>query len=51
MAKPFLTYEQQINKLINDKQLVITDPDYAKSALENIGYFALIGGYKTPFLN
>jgi abortive infection bacteriophage resistance protein len=51
MAKPFLTYEQQINKLINEKQLIITNPDTAKSALESIGYFALIGGYKTPFIN
>jgi abortive infection bacteriophage resistance protein len=51
MVKPFLTYEQQITKLINDKQLVIANPNAAKSALESIGYFALIGGYKTPFIN
>jgi abortive infection bacteriophage resistance protein len=51
MVKPFLTYDQQIDKLINEKHLIITKPDTAKEILENIGYFALIGGYKTPFIN
>lgn len=51
MAKPFLTYDQQIQKLTNDKKLVIDDIASAKAALENIGYFSLIGGYKTPFIN
>lgn len=51
MAKPFLTYTQQINTLIQYKNLIINDQQKASSALENIGYFALIGGYKTPFIN
>lgn len=51
MAKPFLTYEQQINKLINEKHLQISDRTHAKEILKDIGYFALIGGYKTPFIN
>jgi len=51
MSKPFLTYEQQIQKLTVDKKLIINDTVSAKAALENIGYFSLIGGYKTPFIN
>lgn len=51
MAKPFLTYEKQIDKLVNEKHLLIRDYDYAKSVLTDIGYFSLIGGYKTPFID
>ena len=51
MAKPFLTYEQQINKLINEKHLQVSNQTYAKEILKDIGYFSLIGGYKTPFIN
>ena len=51
MAKPFLTYEKQIEKLVKEKHLLISDPDFAKSVLKNIGYFSLIGGYKTPFID
>ena len=51
MTKPFLTYDEQVEKLVNEKHLKITDPAYAKAILKNIGYFSLIGGYKTPFIN
>lgn len=51
MAKPFLTYQQQLDKLSNSKNLIINDYDTASQALHNIGYFSLIGGYKTPFIN
>ena len=51
MAKPFLTYDQQLDKLINEKKLCITDCEKAKEILKDIGYFSLIGGYKTPFVN
>lgn len=44
--KPFLTYEGQINKLTMDKGLTIADTNAAKISLKNIGYYALIGGYK-----
>ena len=50
-TKPFLSYQQQIDKLENEKNFVITDRDYAESVLKRIGYFALIGGYKKPFKN
>lgn len=51
MIKPFLTYDQQLEKLRNEKKLTINDPEVAIDALKNIGYFSLIGGYKTPFIN
>ena len=51
MAKPFLTYDQQLEKLRNEKKLLIDDAEAAEEALKNIGYFSLIGGYKTPFIN
>ena len=51
MAKPFLSFEEQINNLENEKGLVITDREYAERMLREIGYFGLIGGYKSPFKN
>lgn len=51
MAKPFLTYDEQIEKLINEKKLIINDSESAKEVLKNIGYFSLIGGYKIPFID
>ena len=51
MSKPFLTYDDQIKKLTDDKQMKIADPAYAKTVLKDIGYFSLIGGYKTPFID
>jgi len=46
--KPFLTYNQQIQKLI-DKGLSITNYDNAITLLKKHSYFALISGYKNPF--
>ena len=51
IGKPFLTYDQQIIKLVKDKGLVINDLDYAKKLLKEYGYFSLISGYKQPFKN
>ena len=51
MSKPFLTYQQQLQKLIVDKHLIITDPKTAIEKLQELGYFTLIGGYKQPFRN
>lgn len=45
MPKPFLTYEEQVEKLIA-KGLTIDDVDSAIGALRNIGYFSLVNGYK-----
>ena len=51
MAKPFLSFEDQIDYLVNQKNLIISNHDYALEKLMQIGYFSLIGGYKTPFKN
>lgn len=51
MAKPFLTYQQQIDKLQNEKGLVINDVQYAEKMLKQNSYFALITGYKHLFKN
>lgn len=49
MPKQFFNYEQQLNKLKNEKQLTISNPAYAKEVLEKLGYYSLIGGYKNLF--
>lgn len=46
--KPFLTYEQQIQKLIG-KGLSINNYEAAIALLKKHSYFALISGYKKPF--
>ena len=49
--KPFLSYEQQLDKLANEKNLVIGDREYAEKTLKEIGYFSLISGYKDLYRN
>ena len=44
MPKKFFTYEQQLNKLRNEKQLTITNSAYAEEVLEKLSYYSLIGG-------
>ena len=51
MPALLLTYEQQIDKLVNEKNLVVNDRAAAMSALRDIGYFALINRYKWPLRN
>ena len=48
--KPFKTYEEQISKLINDYDLLITDCTLAKRVLTSISYYDLINGYKNIFM-
>ena len=48
MPKPFMTYDQQIEKL-KSKHLVIANEVAAKETLRQIGYYALITGYKDLF--
>lgn len=50
MPKPFMTYDQQIQKL-KDKHLIIPNEMAAKEMLRLNGYFALITGYKNLFKN
>ena len=49
MPKPFLTYEQQLAKLRDEKHLVIFDEESASNKLKRIGYYSLISGYKHLF--
>ena len=51
MSKPFITYAAQVEKLRDEKNLIITDVNYAEKSLQNISYYALIGGYKHPFID
>lgn len=50
-AKLALSLDEQLYHLEQNKNLLITDYGYARSMLEQIGYFALISGYKAPFKN
>lgn len=47
--KPFLTYQEQIEKLCKEKNLQIDNVEYAISLLKKHSYFALVSGYKRPF--
>lgn len=49
MAKTFFTYEQQLNKLQQEKGLIISDITVAKQTLEKLSYYSLVGGYKQLF--
>ena len=48
MDKPYTTYEQQLQILI-DKRLVIQDTEEVIDLLKRCSYFGLITGYKHPF--
>lgn len=50
MDKPFLTFEQQIDKLINDYDLSIIDRKFAFEALASVSYYDLVNGYKDIFM-
>lgn len=41
--KRALTYEDQINKLIHDHKLIITNESYAKEILKKVNYYRLSG--------
>ncbi len=51
MSKIFLTYEQQIDILKNEKGVQISDSDRAMEILKQTSYYSLIGGYKDLFKN
>ncbi len=51
MDKKFMTYEEQIKFLSDEKGLIINDVETAKDLLKHHSYFALINGYKHPFKN
>ena len=45
-----MTYDQQLEKL-KEKHLQVQDEAAAREALRRIGYFSLVGGYKSLFKN
>lgn len=47
--KNFLTYNQQMRKLRNDKKIDCNGSKH-KKLLIRAGYFNIINGYKTPFI-
>lgn len=49
MAKDFLTYEEQIDHLVNDKKIAC-DNQSGRNILCKNGYFNLVNGYKEPFV-
>lgn len=51
IIEPFLTNEQLLDKLVNDKELIINNAKLAEEKLKECGYFNIIGGYKVPFIN
>ncbi len=51
IIEAFQTNQQLINKLKNDKHLIINDTQFAETILKEYGYFNIIGGYKSPFID
>ena len=49
MPKPFLTYEQQLIKLRDEKHIVIADEAETLCKLQQVGYYSLVSGYKHLF--
>ena len=49
--KPFKTIDEKINILKSERNLTINNVEAAKDALQRYGYYEIINGYKTPFLN
>ena len=49
MPKPFLTYEQQLIKLRDEKHIVITDETETLCKLQQVSYYSLVSGYKHLF--
>lgn len=49
--KPFLTYEKQLDNLMDKKHLIINNKEFALAKLKDICYYSLIDGYKNLFYN
>lgn len=47
--KPFKTYDEMID-LMEKRNIIIKDKDFAKAALSNLSYYSLVNGYKNTFL-
>jgi len=51
VKKEFSSFKQQLDHIQVNKGLSVCNPEYAEAKLMQIGYFALIGGYKNAFKN
>jgi len=49
MDKPFLTFDEQIEKLENEYNLKISNYEFAKEALSSLSYYDLINGYQSIY--
>lgn len=47
--KPFKTYDEMLS-LMEKRNIIINDKEFAKNALSNLSYYSLINGYKNTFL-
>ncbi len=47
--KPFITYTQMI-KLMESRNIIINNKDFAVMALQNFSYYNLVNGYKNTFM-
>lgn len=47
--RKFVTFDEQVDLIINDKHITVVDKENAKDILSRIGYFPLMEGYKHLF--
>lgn len=47
--KPFKTYDEMI-KILESRNIIISDKEFTKQALSNFSYYSIINGYKNTFL-
>lgn len=47
--KPFKTYDEMI-ALMEARNIIVEDKEFAKKALSNLSYYGLVNGYKNTFL-
>jgi len=50
MDKPFLTFDEQIEKLKNEYNLIINNYDFANEALSSVSYYDLVNGYQSIYM-
>lgn len=48
--KPFKTYEEQVDILVNKYGLTVNNKNFAVAALQSLTYYDLINGYKEVFM-
>lgn len=50
MDRPFLTFEQQLNRLKSHYGLIVNDNEFAINVLSTISYYDLINGYQSLYV-